>query len=126
MGRSLRSGNTAQAAELLNLKNHLLEQQSHTGADIHTLQQEMALLQTQLRTEQRTQHLLESQGVLIAELRYDQSCDLSGCYVLVFLMHGCLMRDLDGLSLRVHSEQGQFMRPCSDAAARFALHASAW
>ncbi|KAL0046339.1 hypothetical protein WJX82_009686 [Trebouxia sp. C0006] len=69
VGRSLRSGNTAQAAELLNLKNHLSEQQSHTGADIHTLQQEMALLQTQLRTEQRTQHLLESQGVLIAELR---------------------------------------------------------
>jgi len=81
VGRSLRTGNSAQAAELLNLKNHLSEQQSHTGADINTLQQKMAHLQTQLRTEHRTQHLLESQGALIAELRYDQSCALSGCHV---------------------------------------------
>ncbi len=92
MGRSLRTGNSAQAAELLNLKRHLSKQQSHTCVDINTLQQELALLQTQLRTEQRTQHLLESQGALIAELRYDRSCDLSGCYVFVFLMHGCMMK----------------------------------
>ncbi len=92
MGCSLRNGNSAQAAELLNLKNHLSEQQSHTGADVNTLQQEVARLQTQLRTEHRTQQLLESQGALIAELRYDQSCDLFGYYVLVFVMHGCLMK----------------------------------
>ena len=91
MGRSLRNGNTAQAAELLNLKNDLSEQQSHTGADISTLQQELAHLQTQFKTEQRTQHLLESQGALIAELRYDQICDLSGCHVLVFVMHDCML-----------------------------------
>jgi len=81
VGRSLRTGNTAQAAELLNLKKDLSEQQSHTGADISTLQQELAHLQTQFKTEQRTQHLLESQGALIAELRYDQSCHLSDCHV---------------------------------------------
>jgi ribosomal protein L29 len=51
VGCSLRNGNSAQAAELLNLKNHLSEQQSHTGADVNTLQQEVARLQTQLRTE---------------------------------------------------------------------------
>ncbi len=99
MGRSLRTGNTAQAAELLNLKNHLSEQQSHTSAEINTIQQELASFQTQLSPEHRTQHLLESQGALIAELRYDQSCALSGCYVsclvvmlLVFVLHGCVMK----------------------------------
>lgn len=81
MGRSLRNGNTAHAAELLDLKNHMSEQQRHTCADGNTIQQEMAHIQTQLKTEHRTQHLLESQGALIAELRYDQSCDLSGCHV---------------------------------------------
>ncbi|DBA98762.1 TPA: hypothetical protein ACH3X1_014532 [Trebouxia sp. C0004] len=69
VGRSLRNGSSTQAAKLLNLKNHLSEQHSLTGNDVHTLQQEMARLETQLRTEQRTQHLLESQGALIAELR---------------------------------------------------------
>jgi hypothetical protein len=91
VGRSLRTGNTAQAAELLNLKNNLSEQQSHTCADIKSLQQEMLHLQTQLNTDHRTQHLLESQGALIAELRYDQICDLSGCHVLVFVMHDCML-----------------------------------
>ncbi|KAL0032764.1 hypothetical protein WJX79_008758 [Trebouxia sp. C0005] len=69
VGRSLRNGNTAHAAELLDLKNHMSEQQRHTCADGNTIQQEMAHIQTQLKTEHRTQHLLESQGALIAELR---------------------------------------------------------
>lgn len=73
MGRSLRNGSSAQAADLVNLKNSCLEQQGLMGADVSALQQRVARLETQLRTEQRTQDLLESQAVIIAELRYDSS-----------------------------------------------------
>ena len=70
MGRSLHDGSTA---DLVNLKSSCLEQQALIGADVTALHQIVARLETQLRTEQRTQDLLESQAVLIAELRYGPS-----------------------------------------------------
>jgi len=73
VGRSLRDGSSAQAANLVNLKSSCLEQQGLMGADVSALQQKVARLKTQLRTEQRTQDLLESQAVLIADLRYGSS-----------------------------------------------------
>ena len=73
VGRSLREGSSAQAADLVSLRSSCLEQQRLMGAHLSALHQQVARLETQLRTEQRTQDLLESQAVLIAELRYDSS-----------------------------------------------------
>jgi len=73
VGRSLGKDHSAQAAELLYLKNSCLEQQGLMGADVAALKQPFACLETQLRTEHRTQDLLELQAALIAELRFDTS-----------------------------------------------------
>ena len=88
VGRSLRSGSSAQAADLVNLRNSCLEQQTLMGADVSALNQKVAHLETQLRPEQRTQDLLESQAVLIAELRYSSS--LSSLFVVISFS-SCLM-----------------------------------
>ena len=73
MGRSLGNDHSAQAAELLYLKSSCLEQQGLMSAAVSALKWKVARLETQLRTEQRTQDLLELQADLIAELRYDSS-----------------------------------------------------
>jgi len=95
VGRSLRNGSSAQAADLVNLRSSCLEQQGLMGADLSALHQQVAHLETQLRTEQKTQDLLESQAVLIAELRYSSS--LSSLFVVISFS-SCLMSHESTLS----------------------------